>query len=380
MPVYNRGNHFLHDSIASVLNQSLSDFEFLILDDGSTDDSLAIIKQYAKKDQRIRILQNKQNRGIPFSTNRLLDSIKTEFAALLDSDDTCYPHRLERQYEFFQKNSDIDIVGTQSQTSKLPLSDWIIKSYLICLGPVLINASSMMRMKKINEHNIRYNPDFPFSQDYQLWAECMPFVKFANIDEILLHSNEHAGQAGNQNLQKQRADHMRTIRYTLQKYNIQISDRVLITLLHWQDRPLKKQDIRCVATHVIGLLDIEYFCGYQGLHAETLRLILISLYSNYTRKSAFQILMLGREMSHMTRKHKSIHTKYWPIFVLAVYARKIIRLTPHRQKITRYIHDKHWLKYILTICIKKIIRAIPHGQGIIRRIQRLIQLEFPRQS
>lgn len=338
MPVYNRGNHFLRNSTESVLSQSFSDFEFLILDDGSTDDSLAIIKQYAEKDQRIRILQNTQNRGIPFSTNRLLDSVKTDFVALLDSDDTCYPYRLKKQYEFFQNNPDIDIIGGQPQLYRLPTSDWEIKTTLCFYGSVFINASTMMRMKNINRHNIRYNPDIPFSQDYQLWVDCLPFVKFANLSEVLIKTNEHVNQAGKQNIARQRADHIRTLRIALQRHNIQSPDhRTLITLLGWQESTLKKQDIQNVVAYIIGLLGIKDFHGYSGVNTETLRWMLSDLCGRYAHKSTREISMLTKEILRMTTEYESIRINNQKTYVLKSYARKLIRLIPGGQQVVRFM-------------------------------------------
>ena len=85
MPVYN-AEKFLKDSIGSILKQTYSDFELLILDDGSTDNSLKIIRAYAKEDKRIKILVNKTNQGEAKCRNRLLKNSKTEFIAWMDSD------------------------------------------------------------------------------------------------------------------------------------------------------------------------------------------------------------------------------------------------------------------------------------------------------
>ena len=109
MPAYNREN-YIEDSVKSILNQTYTNFELIILDDGSSDKTLE--KIYAFKDSRIKVLQNDQNRGIAFSRNRLLEEAKGKFLVLLDSDDISFSQRLEVQLDFLKKNQDLLMVGT----------------------------------------------------------------------------------------------------------------------------------------------------------------------------------------------------------------------------------------------------------------------------
>ena len=110
MPVYN-ADKFLDESINSILSQTYSEFELLILDDASTDNSLKIIKAYAKKDKRIKVLVNQKNRGEAKCRNRLLKNSKTEFIAWMDADDISLEDRLQTQIDFLKQNSKIDAVA-----------------------------------------------------------------------------------------------------------------------------------------------------------------------------------------------------------------------------------------------------------------------------
>ena len=101
MPVYNE-EKFLAESIGSILNQTYTDFEMLILDDASTDNSLKIIKAYAKEDKRIKILVNKTNQKQAKCRNRLLQNSKTEFIAWMDADDISLPRWF--QIDFLKQN------------------------------------------------------------------------------------------------------------------------------------------------------------------------------------------------------------------------------------------------------------------------------------
>jgi glycosyltransferase involved in cell wall biosynthesis len=103
MPVYN-AELFLTDTIESVLNQTFKNFEFIIIDDGSTDRSIDIIRSYS--DHRIKLFQNKKNIGTTATLCKGIDLCQAEYIARLDHDDICYPSRLERQYEFIRLNPD----------------------------------------------------------------------------------------------------------------------------------------------------------------------------------------------------------------------------------------------------------------------------------
>ena len=134
MPVYN-AEKFLAESINSILIQTYSDFEFVILDDGSTDNSLKIIKAYAKEDKRIKILVNKTNQKQAKCRNSLLKNSKTEFIAWMDADDISSPHWLQNQMDFLKQNPKIDVVschwdffGDREFILKRPLLDSQIKS------------------------------------------------------------------------------------------------------------------------------------------------------------------------------------------------------------------------------------------------------------
>ena len=113
MPCYN-GQKFIAQSIKSVLGQTFSDFELIIINDGSTDDSLKTIENFAKQDKRIQVISNKKNRGLSASRNRGLDNVKGRFVAFLDCDDwwpkeklSTYAHAHERGHDIVFSNYDV---------------------------------------------------------------------------------------------------------------------------------------------------------------------------------------------------------------------------------------------------------------------------------
>src|SRR5690349_5152599 len=111
MPVYNAAP-FLDDSVSSILKQSLTDFEFVILDDGSTDNSIHLLREWAARDQRIKIHESKKRLGLSGSSNAVVAAARAPIVARMDADDVAHPERLRRQWEVIQHGRDVAVVGT----------------------------------------------------------------------------------------------------------------------------------------------------------------------------------------------------------------------------------------------------------------------------
>ena len=114
MAVYNTKN-FLSEAIESILSQTFSDFEFIIIDDGSTDGSYEILQEFSQKDRRIKLFKNEKNSGISYTRNQLLELANTDFIATQDSDDVSLPLRLEKSYHFLKNNQNYAVVSGNNQ-------------------------------------------------------------------------------------------------------------------------------------------------------------------------------------------------------------------------------------------------------------------------
>src|SRR3990170_6879460 len=112
MPVYNAGN-YLHEAIESILSQTFRDFEFLIIDDASTDSSVDIIESF--QDPRIRLVKNDINMGITATLNKGIELSTTELIARMDADDISYVDRLQKQYEYFKKDKSCTLLSTSAR-------------------------------------------------------------------------------------------------------------------------------------------------------------------------------------------------------------------------------------------------------------------------
>jgi len=202
MPVHNAAEH-LAEAIESFAKQTFGDFEFLIIDDGSTDASEQIIAAYAERDQRIRMVHNNVNHGLTNCLNQGLTLARGEYIARMDGDDVSLAERLERQVAFLAANRRVGVCGTWVQTigefggrvERYPTSNADIRCQLL-FGDVLAHPSVMIRRSLLAEHGLTYNPTFQYAQDYDLWVRIGEHAELANIPHVLLHYRLHRQQVG----------------------------------------------------------------------------------------------------------------------------------------------------------------------------------------
>lgn len=220
IPIYNAAP-FLVKSINSILQQSFTDFELILLNDASTDNSEEIILQFS--DPRIRYYKNEHNLGISVSRNKLIDLSNGQYLAIMDNDDISLSNRLQKQAAFLDNHQEISVVGSwcelfsdanpQSFIGKIKK---IITNFgwLWCQPPTpklkdtlrgcpVMHSSSMLRKKDLVKYNIRYNSQYTPAEDYDLWKQYLfANLQLANIQEILFKYNLHGN---NFSLQKKDA-------------------------------------------------------------------------------------------------------------------------------------------------------------------------------
>lgn len=207
MPVYN-GAPYLVEAIQSVLQQTFTDFEFLIIDDGSTDDSAAVIKGF--HDTRIRVFQNRNNRGLVSCLNMGIKLARGEFIARMDADDVCLPERLTMQVAFFEAHQEIGICGTwveligkpYGQILRYPSDPNTVKCSHI-FGPVLAHPTVMIRREFFDKNKLLYDPSFKHAEDFDLWVRASEFTSLSNIEKVLLRYRLHPQQVGQRHSDEQ---------------------------------------------------------------------------------------------------------------------------------------------------------------------------------
>lgn len=196
LPVYNC-ELYIKEAVDSILNQTYSDFEFLIIDDASTDATVAIIKTY--NDPRIQLIQKPQNSGYTNSLNYGLSIAKGEYIARMDGDDISLPERFAKQVAFLDANLDVILCGTfysiigTERVVTVPENFEDIKLALLrkcCFG----HPTVMIRKNSLDRLLVIYDVNKEPAEDYDLWVRLLAIGKMHNLQEVLLNYRIHDSQ------------------------------------------------------------------------------------------------------------------------------------------------------------------------------------------
>lgn len=197
MPVFN-AERYVQEAVQSILAQTITDFELIVINDGSTDGTLQLLQQLQAQDNRI-VLVSRENRGLVATLNEGLALAQGQWIARMDADDIALPHRFERQLQWLER-TDADICGTWVQvfggTEKRvlmhPCSDAAIKIALY-FGSVIAHPTVMMRATAAQQ--LQYEPAWEKCEDYDLWQRAaQEHWKMANVPEVLLMYRVHEMQ------------------------------------------------------------------------------------------------------------------------------------------------------------------------------------------
>jgi len=207
MPAYN-AEKYISEAIESILNQTFKDFEFIIINDGSTDSTPNIIDKYARLDKRIIVLNNEKNLNIAESRNRGVEIARGKYIATMDSDDRALPDRLKNQLEFLESNKDIAISigninimdgkGVFQYTRNYPVADKDIRSKVYRFNP-FPNPTIMCR-REVYEKNGKYNNAYVPIDDFDFWLRAGTQFKFGNCGKIVLNYRVVEGSASHRKL------------------------------------------------------------------------------------------------------------------------------------------------------------------------------------
>jgi glycosyltransferase involved in cell wall biosynthesis len=213
MAVYNNAA-YLREAVDSILVQDFPDFELVIVDDGSTDESALILASFP--DKRITILRNEANVGLTRSLNRGLAVCRGKYIARMDADDIAFPQRLGKQYGYLESNPDVVLLGSSmvaigADTRFYPaiLGDARIRATMLFENP-FYHPTVMIRHAALQAGAIRYNEQRVNAQDYELWFRLAQEGRVENLPEPLLHYRMHAGQT-NKASQLQHANAVRRL-------------------------------------------------------------------------------------------------------------------------------------------------------------------------
>ena len=184
----------LEKAVFSILNQSFSDFEWIILDDGSSDSTWEILSEYAKGDSRIKLLQNEKNMGLAYSLNKCLEVASGEYIARQDMDDYSDPERLKKQVEFLDANPEISLLGTQAYLfdkdgvwGKEHFATTVTKKDFLFTSPYQHGAMMIRKDALLDAGGYRVCKATRRCEDYDLFMTMHTKYAGANLDEFLYY-------------------------------------------------------------------------------------------------------------------------------------------------------------------------------------------------
>lgn len=193
----------LQRALASIQRQTHPNLEILVLDDGSTDGTFALLEKIAAHDQRLRILRNETSLGLASALNQLIDASQGVYLARMDDDDWAYPQRLERQIAYLEAH-DLDVCGSwyrriagwRRSTMRPPTEPEVIQAELL-FQPPLLHPSVLMRKVVLERHG-GYRTDYPHAEDYELWTRLAPCCRLGNVPLVLMDYRLAASQVSRQ--------------------------------------------------------------------------------------------------------------------------------------------------------------------------------------
>lgn len=235
MPVYNAADH-VEDAIRSILVQTLTDLELVVVDDGSTDESPAILSRLQAQDARIRVL-HQPNGGIVSALNLGLSHCTGVCIARMDADDLALPERLARQWAVFEADPSLVLCGTALKqfgdrhgTLRFPVSDAGCRALLMTWS-CFAHPTVMMRRDVLVRSGLRYEADYQHAEDYQLWSALAAHGRLCNLPEPLLHYRVHDRQISQARKASQEAVHLRVSSANLAQVSVHLSVQALAPVL-----------------------------------------------------------------------------------------------------------------------------------------------------
>ncbi len=267
MSVYN-GEKYLREAVDSILGQTFRDFEFIIVDDGSTDNTWAILQSY--DDPRVILVRNEENIGLTKSLNKGLAIAQGEYIARMDADDVSLPERLEKQVAYLDEHPEVGLIGTSVEiigkegerlaVLRRPMDPPLI-TWSLLFDNCLVHSTVMYRRSLVEKLG-GYNPG-RYAQDYDLWSRMSFRTQIAKLPEVLISWRRHPAGITAQKLARQEAFasqiSARNIRRLLNSENVSIQTIENMRIL-WSGRnePIRGQSLEQIAGGIKQLLSV--FC------------------------------------------------------------------------------------------------------------------------
>lgn len=227
MPVHNGAEHLL-EALQSLLEQSLEDFELLLVDDASTDNSVALAESI--HDPRLRILRSQERVRLSGALNLGLDQAQGRYIARMDADDLCHPDRLLFQAQFMEEHPHVGICGTwiryfgkSRNVLKRPLTHEAICAFTLFDSP-FAHPSVFLRRELLEQHQLRFDGSYFPTEDFELWTRLLPLTQAINLPSVLLNYRVHNQSLTGADWSNMDQQAIRVIRTQLERLGLSPSD------------------------------------------------------------------------------------------------------------------------------------------------------------
>ena len=228
MPTYNVAP-YVKEAVDSVLGQKYADFELLVIDDCSTDNTVEVVRGIS--DPRIRIVRNDSNMGLANNLNRGLSLIHTEYVARMDGDDIAEPHWLGEELSVLECHPEIGVCGGCGK--RFGTSDSLVmlpEGHEDCVVGMLFQCSILVlvfRHELFSKYGLKYDPDAFPAEDYRFWADCCKVIRLHNVQQVLFHYRMHETQ----------------ICTSLKEIQVEKANEVRRIMLEWIGRELSEEEV-----------------------------------------------------------------------------------------------------------------------------------------
>lgn len=248
LPVYNAAE-FLERTLGSLVEQTYKHIEIVILNDASVDQSVEIMEQWQRHDERITLLHNRENQGIIASRNKLFSYATAPFLALADADDLYHPERIEKQLNFLLDNPshvavscNYNMFGCRNSLVNLPATHSDITAYFT-LDNVFLNPGAMINKEHLDTAEVWFDDDYKGASDYLFWRQLGAKAKLANLGEVLCDYRIHPNQESTRNNSRQQRNHLRIVNKFLVGWGIS-ADMQLLPNIIWPSDDLSRCQLK----------------------------------------------------------------------------------------------------------------------------------------
>lgn len=299
MSVHNTKEEYLRPAIESILNQTYSNFEFIIIDDNSDSRTKNILKSY--QDERIIIHTNSQNLGLTKSLNIGINLSRGKYIARMDSDDISLKTRLEEQLKYMEEHPDVVLLGSFTRpinTKKVNRQHWtdnqdILKIRLLFYNIGIAHPTAFFRRDFLLNNNIKYDETYPKSQDYAMWVNVIKYGKIAVLPKALLEYRIHSDQITSQKRSEQIDCENRIILRQFEEYGFQLNDRErsIISSIYRGETDASNDEIKRLFKKMVSVNYQKRIFDKELFKRELIRVWIVSGIKQYKKAGNSRMLL-----------------------------------------------------------------------------------------